>query len=167
MCLTLPPGDEKQVLYLSARQTNLRLFGLSWCDPPRSVAPSAPANLHINACGDFTLMAREHWMDLRGYPEFDMFSFNIDALFCYAAHYGGVREAMLTEPLRIYHIEHDTGSGWTPEGQANLFERLRAKGINWIEIQEVLELGTQMQKLNSPIIFNCENWGLSEFELPE
>ena len=34
--------------------------------------------LHTNACGDFTLMAREHWFQLRGYPEFEMYSFRLD-----------------------------------------------------------------------------------------
>src|SRR5206468_1543185 len=30
-----------------------------------------PDNLHVNGCGDFQLMAREHWDQLRGYPEFE------------------------------------------------------------------------------------------------
>jgi hypothetical protein len=123
--------------------------------------------LHTNACGDFTLMAREHWFELRGYPEFDMFSFNIDSLLCYAAHHAGAREEILQEPMRIYHIEHDLGSGWTPEGQTKLFERLRARGIEWVDYQEVLAWGGQMRKLNSPFIFNLENWGLADADFPE
>jgi hypothetical protein len=128
---------------------------------------TTPAFLHTNACGDFTLMAREHWMDLRGYPEFDMYSFNIDSVLCYAAHYGGAREEVLKDPLRIYHIEHGTGSGWTPDGQALLFSRLKAKGIPWLEYRELVTWAEQMKRLNSPIIFNRENWGLSELELAE
>jgi hypothetical protein len=126
-----------------------------------------PAFLHTNACGDFTLMAREHWMDLRGYPEFDMYSFNIDSVLCYAAHHAGVREEILKDPLRIYHIEHGTGSGWTPEGQALLFNRLQAKGITWLEYKELVAWAEEMKRLNSPVIFNRENWGLNELELPE
>ena len=38
-----------------------------------------PDNLHVNGCGDFQLMAREHWNDLRAYPEFETFSMNIEA----------------------------------------------------------------------------------------
>jgi hypothetical protein len=129
--------------------------------------PVSPAHLHTNACGDFTLMARDHWFDMRGYPEFDMYSFNIDSILCYAAHYGGAREETLTEPMRIYHIEHGLGSGWTPEGQAKLFERLRANGVAWFDYQELVACAVQMRKLNSPMIFNRENWGLSEFELRE
>jgi hypothetical protein len=123
--------------------------------------------LHTNACGDFTLMAREHWFDLRGYPEFDLYSFNIDSVLCYAAHHGGAPETMLKEPMRIYHIEHGLGSGWTPEGQAKLFERLRAKGMGWVDYQELVGWAAQMRRLRSPMIFNRENWGLADFELPE
>jgi hypothetical protein len=112
-------------------------------------------------------MARDHWFDVRGYPEFDMYSFNIDSVLCYAAHYGGAREETLTEPMRIYHIEHGLGSGWTPEGQAKLFERLRAKGVAWFDYHELVACAVQMRKLNSPMIFNRENWGLAGVELPE
>ncbi len=86
-------------------------------------------HLHTNGCGDFTLMARDHWMDLRGYPEFDMFSMNIDSMLCFAAHHGNVLEEMLKDPMRIYHIEHGIGSGWTPEGsEKGLFERVCGQG---------------------------------------
>jgi hypothetical protein len=123
--------------------------------------------LHTNGCGDFTLLAREKWLDLRGYPEFDVFSMNLDSVFCFAAHYGGVREQMLREPMRIYHIEHGTGSGWTPEGQAKLFERIAAKGLTIVDNDEVLAWATQMAGLKSPMIFNHSNWGLREFDLQE
>jgi len=127
----------------------------------------APEFLHTNGCGDFTLIARERWFDLRGYPEFDVFSMNIDSVFCFAAHYAGAREEVLAEPMRIYHIEHGSGSGWTPEGQKLLFERIAAKGIPILDNELVLEWGAQMRRLDSPMIFNRESWGLAEFELEE
>jgi len=123
--------------------------------------------LHTNTCGDFTLMAREHWFNLRGYPEFDLFSFHIDSVLCYAAHHAGFREVMLTHPMRCYHIEHGLGSGWTPEGQAKLFERIRARGLSWVDYPEVVLWIDQMRRFNSPMIFNLEHWGLADFELPE
>jgi hypothetical protein len=136
---------------------------------PPEVQPVLPPVLflHTNACGDFTMAAREHWFDLRGYPEFDLYSMNIDSVFCYAAHHGGAREETLADPMRIYHIEHGTGSGWTPEGQAALFERLAAKGVSFVPYDDVVGWAAQMRRLNRPIIFNQENWGLAEFELPE
>ena len=129
--------------------------------------PSSPVSLHTNACGDFTLLAREHWFDLRGYPEFDLFSMNLDSVFCFAAHYGGAREEVLAEPMRIYHIEHGSGSGWTPEGQAMLFERLAAKGLRFLDNEQVLSWAAQMRSLQAPMIFNHEDWGLAGFDLEE
>ena len=34
--------------------------------------------LHTNGCGDFTMMSRADWFALRGYPEWQVFSWNID-----------------------------------------------------------------------------------------
>lgn len=150
--------------------TGLLTGGLRRLHSPRKQAPacvSAPEFLHTNACGDFTLMARERWMDLRGYPEFDTYSFNIDSVLCYAAHHGGAREEVLNDPMRIYHIEHGTGSGWTPEGQAKLFDRLRTKGISWLGYRELVGWAEQMRRFDCPMIFNRENWGLADLEPAE
>jgi hypothetical protein len=135
-------------------------------DDEKRGTPVAPL-LHTNACGDFTLMAREPWFVLRGYPEFDAYSFNIDSILCYAAHYAGIREEILEEPMRSYHIEHQLGSGWTPEGQAELFERLAAEGIPYVAWPDVIGWAGQMHRLNCPFIFNLENWGLADEDLRE
>jgi hypothetical protein len=127
----------------------------------------APAPLHTNACGDFTLAALERWCDLRGYAEFDLYSMNLDSVFCYAAHHGGAEEEVLTDPMRIYHIEHGSGSGWTPEGQAKLFQRIAALGLSWVDNDTLLTWGGQMRRFNSPMVFNRENWGFGDCVLPE
>jgi len=123
--------------------------------------------LHTNGCGDFTMLAREHWFDLRGYAEMDLFSMNLDSLFCFAAHYGGACEQVLSDPMRIYHIEHGSGSGWTPEGQAKLFERIAAKGLSFVDNADVLAMASHMRRLGAPMIFNHEDWGMAAFELKE
>jgi hypothetical protein len=122
-------------------------------------------HLHTNGCGDFTMMARGHWFDLRGYPEFDAFSMNIDSVLCWAAHHGGAREEML--PARIFHIEHGTGSGWTPEGEQRLFERITAKGLPWLDFRTVLDWAGAMNRLDLPMIFNSEHWGFERETLAE
>lgn len=123
--------------------------------------------LHTNASGDFQLAAREHWFNLRGYAEFDMYSMNIDSLFSFVAQYGGVIEEFLDDPMRIYHIEHGSGSGWTPEGQQQLYARLAAKGIPVLDNEEVLRWAAQMRRLNSPMVFNHDDWGLGGLALKE
>jgi hypothetical protein len=143
-------GGGLRVLQLSATGA-FRAYGVDWEGPQEAVAAvqdqPSPAFLHTNGCGDFTLLALERWFDLRAYPEIDVFSMNLDSMFCFAAHYGGARELVLADPMRIYHIEHGTGSGWTPEGQVKLFERIAAKGIPCVENDEVLGWAKQMRRL--------------------
>src|SRR6185369_15761533 len=83
--------DSERVRELEARVGSLL--------PLADMAPLAqllrdhrPAERHQNACGDFQLMAREHWLALRGYPEFEMFSMSIDGLFESIACAAGIRE---------------------------------------------------------------------------
>jgi hypothetical protein len=127
----------------------------------------SPVFLHTNGCGDFTLLSRERWFDLRGYPELEIFSFHIDSLFCYSAHHGGAEETVLAQPMRIYHIEHGIGTGWTPEGQTALFQRVAEKGIPILGNDAVMALATQMRQLAAPMIFNGAEWGLAEAPLPD
>jgi hypothetical protein len=128
---------------------------------PAPVPPEPRPLLHTNASGDCMLMDREHWMALRGYAEFDMYSMNLDSLACWAAHRAGVREEVLEDPLRIYHIEHGTGSGWTPEGEKRLFGRLDKIGLPRLEYPKMLELAQGEMK------FNGEDWGHASEDLPE
>lgn len=122
--------------------------------------------LHTNACGDFTLMHRDHWQRLRGYPEWEAYSMNIDGFMCFAAHADGLREVVLRDPMRVYHIEHGLGSGWSPEGERKLYERITSRGITWISKEQVLEQARRMYA-EGPIIANGEGWGLGREKLPE
>jgi hypothetical protein len=160
------PAGRTHVVSLTAAGV-FKAWRCDWTESPREETPSGPVFLHTNACGDFTLLSRRQWFDLRAYPEFDLFSMNLDSIFCATAHFGGAREEMLEEPMRIYHIEHGTGSGWTPEGQAKLFERIAAKGLKFVDNEEVLMWTAQMGRLEAPMIFNHEDWGLAGVELKE
>ncbi|WP_221032929.1 hypothetical protein [Actomonas aquatica] len=123
--------------------------------------------IHTNACGDFTLLAREAWEQIAGYAEFASYSFNIDSVGVYAAHYGGFEEVSLLPPCVCFHIEHSLGSGWTPEGEKKLFERLNNAEIlnpEWPVLNDLIE---QMKVSDAPIPLNDAEWGLAPFELPE
>jgi hypothetical protein len=124
-----------------------------------------PDNLHVNGCGDFQLMAREHWDDLRAYPEFETFSMNIDGLFSYIAAAAGIREQVLAFP--IYHLEHEVGSGWSPEGEALLRKRIAERGITWVDASTVHMWAAYMCWLRRPMLFNNSTWGMSDAQLPE
>jgi hypothetical protein len=126
-----------------------------------------PPRLHTNACGDFTLMAREHWFEVGGYAELEMYSLHIDTLGVYAAHYAGLEEIVLPENMRAYHIEHSAGSGWTPEGEARLLERLRSKGIDVLTLDALYSMARAMSAQRSPRLFSAPGWGLAHESLPE
>jgi len=64
--------------------------------------------LHTNACGDFQLMSKHYWHLLRGYHEANMIALAyVDGLLSYASYAAGVREVVLNNPRRLYHIDHD------------------------------------------------------------
>ncbi len=125
------------------------------------------AYLHTHACGDFTLLSREDWFRLRGYPEFPIWPMHIDALFCYAAYHAGIREEILRYPLRIFHIEHLSAAGWTPEGEKARSARLAAKGLSEMQYSEFTRWVNHMRRFNAPLIFTLENWGIGGEDLKE
>lgn len=130
----------------------------------RSLYPPYP-KLHTNGCGDFTLMAREHWFALRGYPELEMFSFNLDSILCQIAYDSGVKERILKTPMRLYHIEHK--SGWTPQTDGAMKQRLRTAGIPMLDFADFQSWATRIHNAKRPIVFNGEDWGLGSRTLNE
>lgn len=124
-------------------------------------------NLHTWACGDFTLTTREIWGSIRGYPEWPMYSFHLDSLLLVQAYGAGVRMVNLAPPMVIHHLEHGKGSGWTPEGAGQLFERLDAVGVPHLTgsrydslARSILRKGTGFHP------FNGTEWGLASADLP-
>jgi hypothetical protein len=121
--------------------------------------------LHHGAPGDFTLLARDAWFRLRGHPELEMYSLNLDTLFLHAAHHAGYREEVLADPMRVYHVEH--GLGWVPELEAQLDARLAAAGIERLSRNQLQEWIRTMQRERRPLCFSGEDWGLARESLPE
>jgi hypothetical protein len=123
--------------------------------------------LHLYAPGDFTLMAREPWFDLHGYPEFEVYPLHVDTLFCYMACIAGISENVLGDPMRIYHIEH--GLSWTPETerQGELREWLTSGEIPHLSLDQVEAWAFQMKRKQHPLFFNDQNWGLADEEFKE
>lgn len=124
-------------------------------------------HLHTNACGDFTLISRKGWDAIRGYPDFEAYSFNIDSAGVIMAHYAGFLEVHLLPPLVCFHIEHSVGSGYTPENADKLFARLSKNRIlnpDWIVL---LPWFQEMRAKQVALEFNRDNWGLIDYDLPE
>jgi hypothetical protein len=121
--------------------------------------------MHTNGCGDFTLLSQEGWAATEGYTEAELFSFFIDALFMFEAHYAGFREALL--PYRVYHMEH--GGGWKPDDEEmnELVTRLERRGIPQISYHQFLDWVIEMYKGKQGVLPRPPTWGFSEEELPE
>ena len=151
-------AEPERVAPWTAVTVESRPAGMDWVSEPkkyrRAIADMGkPVCLHIHACGDFTMMARQHWFDVRGYPELNLFPMHLDSILCYAAHHAGAREQILPEPMRIYHLKHDAGSGGPAEKSVS--ERDLVASI------------AQMRSLHAPVIFNMDDWGLAAIALPE
>lgn len=121
--------------------------------------------LHTNACGDFQLMNRKNWFDLRAYCEAEYFSLHLDSLLSIKAHYGGAKEVLLAQPMCTYHIEHE--SGWKPETNRlksfnNKFSKI--KSFSSSQLFFINQLTTRTGKI---IQFNNSCWGLKNVDFPE
>ena len=108
----------------------------------------ARMRLHTNACGDFTMLAREGWEATGAYPELQVFSMHIDSLFMYHAHYGGITEEFL--PYRVYHIEHSHGFKPDVASVKELASRLDEVAIPQISNAEFLSWVIEMRKTAKP-----------------
>lgn len=119
--------------------------------------------VHTNGCGDFTLISRARWFELRGYPELPLWSMHVDSLLCYMAVASGLREHVFRPPAKIFHMEHH--NSWvvmTPEERLRTFSKKP-----WIDIGLLSELWHNMYSTRRPIQFNTENWGLADWSLNE
>jgi len=146
-------------------------IGSDWAQTEKACSPLSKirngAFLHTNSCGDFSLLSRHAWFALRGYAEFYIWPMHIDSLLCYAAYHSGIQEVVLSEPMRIFHIEHLTGAGWTPEGEAERQGRIERKGVDAISYADVTQWVAYMRRFDSPMIFNTCEWGLAGVQLAE
>jgi len=146
----------------SVRVVLRRGFRLALAQVPRR--PALEVRLATNASGDFILMARDDWIKLRGYPEFQMFSIHLDSLLLYQAFYSGIREAIL--PYPIYHVEH--GSGWGPgTEQSMLIDRLDSTRLPYVSYPRFLQMVGSLSKSRGDRHFNGVNWGLMDEKLVE
>ena len=119
---------------------------------------SKRAHWHTNGCGDFTLLSRDDFFQLEGYWEFDGFSMHIDSLLLYKAAACGMTESVFEEPSAIYHIEHQPGSGFTPEASGVMYERIRKKGLPYIHDEDLERIQREIHE--GVGAKNPPNWGL-------
>lgn len=107
--------------------------------------------LHCGAPGDFLLMHRRNWHQMRGFAELELLSersHHLDTLAVMAARYHGLRQEVFGSHCVLYHQEHDRPEAEKP----------------WTEsIQFAYDA---MRALHQPWV-NPVEWGLGEHVLPE
>jgi hypothetical protein len=69
--------------------------------------------------------------------------------------------------MRIFHIEHLSGAGWTPEGEQERRSRIESKGVTVLQYQDLMNWIDRMRRFNAPAIFTLSGWGLAGEDLPE
>jgi len=122
--------------------------------------------LHLNGCGDFTLLHRDAWAKIGGYAEFEMFSLHLDSLGLVTAHLAGFRETWFPPPAVCFHIEHAIGSGYTAGNQAPMFERIERQGIGWFDLNVIESLFEEMRE-KWTLELNTDAWGMHDIPLDE
>jgi hypothetical protein len=119
------------------------LPGKTWARPAVSFVMRAlffPYQVpHTNACGDFTMMHRDDWRRIRGYPQVISAGLHLDSFAVYSAIFSGVRQVILRDPMRLYHVDHPRKE---PAPSQNIMQCLK-----------------MMRFAKKPLILNDESWG--------
>jgi hypothetical protein len=127
-------------------------------DATKRAAPGQPeSRIHTNASGDFLLMHRERWHELRGYPEFRTAG-HTDSYACVMAAAAGLKQHILDGWCRIYHQEHARAVDWSNVEASKL--PVTDMKTFYADAREMLESGR-------PKVFNDARWGLADVELAE
>jgi len=127
----------------------------------RIVADAERRRPVYEACGDFTMLAREAWAQLRAYPELGTYSLHLDSVFLKTATVAGLRQVVLPDPMRMYHIEH--GMGW---GVAEDRARLR-RDYPMLTDADLAAWLARLDEAGAPLTTNDERWGFADEALPE
>lgn len=121
------------------------------------------AKVDTDACGDFTLMSKDMWTRVRGYPELGLYSIYVDGLACHAAVACGALQQVLPPSVCLFHAEHE--SGWAT---MNCFEKVRF-GIERPMLDYLLysQWVAWMHSNHDVAPWNSSDWGCANEELDE
>jgi hypothetical protein len=75
--------------------------------------------LHTNACGDFTMIDKQSFYKIKGYYEFDGFSWHIDSLLLFKAYYY-LKLNFINLNFPIYHINHEPGKKYSTKKKISI-----------------------------------------------
>lgn len=122
--------------------------------PYRPKRESFLGDFHFNACGDFTLTAKENWQKLRAYPENTYSAMHTDSLFIAACAAVGLKESIL--PFPVFHQAHP-----------NTFEHNAKHYYQDPMFIRLVEEANRMLGEGAASNWNDENWGLFNYPIEE
>ena len=138
----------KQLAYLIYPEINIRMF-----------------KLDTGACGDFTLMHKEDWLKIEGYPELDLYSIHIDSMALLAAEAMDLKQVILPQKMCSFHIYHENGWESFKESPIDLIRFIEKRpGLDW---HSVYDTGKWMIKNKKTWGLNSPTWGFTEENFKE
>ena len=157
------PGDPSWRVRRRIRRRHeaiLREYTRFEADPSHAMRKRAVGNdrlifpadrLHRNAAGDFFLMHRDRWHQLRGYTELPTRG-HTDSILCWTAASAGLAQVILQPPLRLFHQPHDREgvADWPVTDWRPWYERY-----------------LECRRTGTALIENTDAWGLHGETLPE
>ena len=120
--------------------------------------------LHTNACGDFTMIDKQSFYKMKGYYEFDGFSWHIDSLLLFKAYYY-LKLNFINLNFPIYHINHEPGKKYSSKGKISI-KKIKKVKLNFINDQQLLKLINNYRCNKFDNDDKKVNWGLAKERLP-
>lgn len=105
------------------------------------------------ACGDFTLMSKNDWIKIEGYPELDLYSIHIDSMALIAAIATEIEQEILPPEMCSFHIYHDDGWESFANNPVALVKFMEKRpGLDWYTVNET----------GKWLLRNKKGWGLNK-----
>lgn len=122
-------------------------------------------SLDTSACGDFTLMHKEDWKKIEGYPELDLYSIHIDSMGLIAARAVNLKQEILPFEMCTYHIYHENGWESFKESPVDLIRFVEKRpGLDW---HSVYESGKYLIRHKKTWGLNKPTWGFTKEKFKE
>ncbi|GAB5538273.1 MAG: hypothetical protein Salg2KO_03760 [Salibacteraceae bacterium] len=119
--------------------------------------------MDTDACGDFTLMHKDDWERILGYPELEVYSLHIDSMGLYAAVAMGIEQVILPWNHRAFHISHENGWEFKNEKDKVMFYTNKPV-LDWWAVHQ---WGVKIIKEGRTFDINGPSWGLANETLEE
>lgn len=119
--------------------------------------------LDCDACGDFTMMSLQNWVDIQGYPELEIYSIHIDSMGIFAAAAAGMTQVVFKPAECTYHMEH--AGGWEFKNPIEKIHFFTKKPM--LEWWAVREAGLYLIEKGAKFNINKSSWGLADVTLQE